>query len=131
MADGTIGYAAPELAYTMEVNEKLDVYSFGVLTLEVLMGKHPSDLISSLSSSLWLPSSSSSSSSSPPTAYDILLKDILDTRLPPPRNHMEKEVVLLCKASTSMLAQFTMPTNNATSLRGTIKERPPLRIHST
>ncbi|CAL5330086.1 unnamed protein product [Camellia sinensis] len=87
---GTIGYAAPELAYTMEVNEKLDVYSFGVLTLEVLMGKHPSDLISSLSSSLRLPSSLSSSSSSPPTAYDILLKDILDTRLPPPRNHMEE-----------------------------------------
>ncbi|KAI8013144.1 putative leucine-rich repeat receptor-like protein kinase [Camellia lanceoleosa] len=36
-----------ELAYTMEVNERLDVYSLGVLALEVLMGKHPGNLISS------------------------------------------------------------------------------------
>ncbi|KAF3455562.1 hypothetical protein FNV43_RR00194 [Rhamnella rubrinervis] len=45
---GTFGYAAPELAYTMEVNEKCDVYSFGIVTLEVIMGSHPGDLISSL-----------------------------------------------------------------------------------
>ncbi|KAI8531556.1 hypothetical protein RHMOL_Rhmol11G0145700 [Rhododendron molle] len=30
-----------ELAYTMEVNKKCDVYSFGVMTLEVIMGEHP------------------------------------------------------------------------------------------
>ncbi|KAI8003386.1 MDIS1-interacting receptor like kinase 2 [Camellia lanceoleosa] len=71
---GTFGYTAPELAYSMEVNERCDVYSFGVLTLEVIMGKHPGDLIYSLSSS-------SSSSSSTSTAHGILLKDVLDQRL--------------------------------------------------
>ena len=36
----------------MEVNEKCDiVYSFGVITLEVIMGNHPGDLISFLLSS--------------------------------------------------------------------------------
>ncbi|KAK9930096.1 hypothetical protein M0R45_027153 [Rubus argutus] len=51
---GTLGYVAPELAYTMEVNEKCDVYSFGVLALETIMGRHPGDLISSLSSGVFL-----------------------------------------------------------------------------
>ena len=54
----------------MEVTEKCDVYSFGVLAFEVLMGKHPGDLILTLHSSS--------------TAQDILLKDVLDQRLSPP-----------------------------------------------
>jgi hypothetical protein len=29
----------------MEVNEKYNVYSFGILTLEILLGKHPGDMI--------------------------------------------------------------------------------------
>ncbi|TYI08770.1 hypothetical protein ES332_A09G024400v1 [Gossypium tomentosum] len=41
---GTYGYIAPELAYSMVVTEKCDVYSFGVLALEILMGKHPGDI---------------------------------------------------------------------------------------
>ncbi|KAI8016068.1 MDIS1-interacting receptor like kinase 2 [Camellia lanceoleosa] len=90
LGNGTFGYAAPELAYTMKVNEKLDVYSFGVLILEVLMGKHPGDLISSLSSSA-------------PTVYGVLLKDILDTRLPSPGNHLEEEVVLVAKLALACL----------------------------
>ncbi|CAI9276205.1 unnamed protein product [Lactuca saligna] len=45
---GTYGYIAPELAYTMVGNEKCDVYSFGVVVLEVIMGKHPGDLVTSL-----------------------------------------------------------------------------------
>nr|AMM42858.1 LRR-RLK [Vernicia fordii] len=47
---GTYGYVAPELAYTAAVTEKCDVYSFGVLTLEVLIGKQPGELISYLQS---------------------------------------------------------------------------------
>ena len=39
----------PELSCTRTVTEKCDVYSFGVVTLEVLMGKHPGELISSFS----------------------------------------------------------------------------------
>ncbi|XP_039155511.1 MDIS1-interacting receptor like kinase 2-like [Eucalyptus grandis] len=35
---GTYGYIAPELAYTLVVNEKCDVYSFGVVAMETMMG---------------------------------------------------------------------------------------------
>ncbi|KAH7690966.1 Non-specific serine/threonine protein kinase protein [Dioscorea alata] len=60
---GTYGYMAPELAYVMRVTEKCDVYSFGIVALEVIHGRHPGDLLSNLSLSM-------------------LVKDILDPRLP-------------------------------------------------
>ncbi|XP_060668093.1 MDIS1-interacting receptor like kinase 2-like [Ziziphus jujuba] len=52
---GTFGYATSKLAYTMEVNEKCNVYGFGIMTMEILMGKHPGDLVSLISSN-WLSS---------------------------------------------------------------------------
>ncbi|KAJ9128730.1 hypothetical protein P3X46_034543 [Hevea brasiliensis] len=66
---GTYGYVAPELAYTGVVSEKCDVYSFGVLTLEVMIGKHPGELISCLQSL---------------TNRCIHLEDVLDARVSPP-----------------------------------------------
>ncbi|KAH7690904.1 Non-specific serine/threonine protein kinase protein, partial [Dioscorea alata] len=60
---GTYGYMAPELAYVMKVTEKCDVYSFGIVSLEVIHGIHPGDLLNNLSSSM-------------------LVKDILDPRVP-------------------------------------------------
>ncbi|KAJ4723871.1 putative Receptor protein kinase [Melia azedarach] len=83
---GTYGYVAPELAYTMKVTEQCDVYSFGVLTLEVIKGKHPRDFLSSISSS----------------SIDITLNEMLDTRLPHPSLEMQQkltsviEVAFLC-----------------------------------
>ncbi|KAL9397535.1 hypothetical protein Peur_011788 [Populus x canadensis] len=66
---GTYGYIAPELAYTMAVTEKCDVYIFGVVALETLMGRHPGDILSS-------------------SARAITLKEVLDPRLPPPTNEI-------------------------------------------
>ncbi|CDP21380.1 unnamed protein product, partial [Coffea canephora] len=76
---GTCGYVAPEFAYTMKVNEKCDVYSFGVLSMEVIKGKHPGDLIANLMSS---------------KLEEIELKDLLDQRLLYPNQQVEK--CLLC-----------------------------------
>ncbi|KAK9019811.1 hypothetical protein V6N11_054319 [Hibiscus sabdariffa] len=81
---GTYGYIAPELAYTMRVDEKCDVYSFGVVTVEVFMGKHPGDLLSYLSSS----------TTHVPYDQQLLLKDVIDHRLSPPRSRAAKDVVV-------------------------------------
>ncbi|KAJ9560248.1 hypothetical protein OSB04_005408 [Centaurea solstitialis] len=82
---GTLGYIAPELACTMEVNEKCDVYSFGVLTLEVLMGKHPGDFISSS----WYMNAS--------------LTKVLDQRLEPPVKPIVEQAKLLVEIAFACL----------------------------
>ena len=80
----------------MKVDEKCDVYSYGVLTLEVMMGKHPGDFISSLMFS-------ASTSSSSPTVHNTLLKDVLDQRLPPPENELADGVALVAKLAFACL----------------------------
>ncbi|KAK8642095.1 hypothetical protein V6N13_011457 [Hibiscus sabdariffa] len=40
---GSCGYIAPEYAYTLNVNEKSDIYSFGVVILELVTGRLPID----------------------------------------------------------------------------------------
>lgn len=40
---GTIGYIDPEYACTSRLNEKSDVYSYGIVLLELLTGKKPVD----------------------------------------------------------------------------------------
>ncbi|KAM4080307.1 hypothetical protein ACJW30_11G004900 [Castanea mollissima] len=77
---GTYGYIAPELAYTMVVNEKCDVYSFSVVVLETIMGRHPGELISSLASS---------------STQHIILKNVLDPRLSPHINQTIAQSVVL------------------------------------
>ncbi|KAI3872986.1 hypothetical protein MKW92_025135 [Papaver armeniacum] len=98
---GTYGYVAPELAYTMKVTEKCDVYSFGVLVLEVLHGRHPSEIITLLSPEL-LPTSSSTSTSNVPVKT-IMLKDILDECLEAPTDAVKKEIMYLVKVGLSCL----------------------------
>ncbi|KAF7844811.1 MDIS1-interacting receptor like kinase 2-like [Senna tora] len=79
-----------ELAYTMVVTEKCDVYSFGVVTLETIMGRHPGELISSLSKTN--------------TTQSIMLKDVLDSRLPLPLKKDAQDVVLLVTIALSCLS---------------------------
>ncbi|BBN68656.1 Leucine-rich repeat receptor-like protein kinase family protein, partial [Prunus dulcis] len=76
-AAGTYGYMAP---------------SFGVVILEIIMGKHPG-----------VSSSSSSSSSSALPAHQIPIVDVLDQRISPPTHQLASEVVFLVKIAFSCL----------------------------
>ncbi|KAK8508622.1 hypothetical protein V6N11_037583 [Hibiscus sabdariffa] len=89
----TYGYIAPELAYTTRVDAKYDVYSFGVLTIKVVMGKHPGNLL--------LYSSSASTSMS--DDQQILFKDVTDQRLSPPINQAAKDIVSTMKVAFACL----------------------------
>ncbi|XP_026397316.1 MDIS1-interacting receptor like kinase 2-like [Papaver somniferum] len=121
---GTYGYVAPELAYTMKVTEKCDVYSFGVIILEVLMGGHPSELIT-LISQILLQSSSTSN-----VGQNTKLRDILDQRIGAPPDVVQKEIMCIVKVGFSCLrgdpltrpimeeisAQLSSSTQSITSL---------------
>ncbi|KAB2601827.1 LRR receptor-like serine/threonine-protein kinase [Pyrus ussuriensis x Pyrus communis] len=95
---GTCGYVAPELAYTRKVTEKCDVYSFGVLALEVITGKRLCDLISSFSS--------------PSACENKLLKDVLDQRLPPPTLEVEDELTTI--ARVAIICRDSQPQSRPT-----------------
>ncbi|GKC17886.1 MDIS1-interacting receptor like kinase 2-like protein [Tanacetum coccineum] len=84
---GTLGYIAPELAYSMIVNERCDVYSFGVVALETIGGKHPGDLLSSLNYS---------------TGRGTMLENILDQRLSYPTDRLiENEIIRVSHVALS------------------------------
>ncbi|KAL5741202.1 hypothetical protein ACOSP7_027934 [Xanthoceras sorbifolium] len=96
---GTYGYIAPELAYTMVVTEKCDVYSFGVVALETLMGRHPEELLSSVSSTLHL-----------------MLSDILDPCLSAPMDQMVVQDIVLV-SSVAFACLRSKPKSRPTMLR--------------
>ena len=75
----------------MEINTKCDVYSFGVLTLEIIMGKHPGDLILSLSTS------------TTSTIHNMPLNDVLDQRLPIPTNQVASDLLHIPKIAIACL----------------------------
>ncbi|XP_057972807.1 MDIS1-interacting receptor like kinase 2-like [Malania oleifera] len=125
---GTIGYTAPELSYTMKVTEKCDVYSFGVVSMEVIMGRHPGDLILSLPFSSSLPSTSSSLST-----HHVLLKDVVDQRLSPPTNKLANEVVWIVKLAFACLYSNPQirPTMRQVSQKLAVKKPPLQKSFST
>ncbi|KAH0760290.1 hypothetical protein KY290_023783 [Solanum tuberosum] len=88
---GTYGYVAPELAYTMKVTEMCDVYSFGVLALEVIKGKHLGDYITVLANSS--------------SRDHVQLSDLIDERLPYPEDRVKEVLVFIIKLASSCLLE--------------------------
>ncbi|XP_039171760.1 MDIS1-interacting receptor like kinase 2-like [Eucalyptus grandis] len=88
---GTYGYVAPELAYTMKVTEKCDVYSFGIVAIEVIKGRHPGDSLSSLLAPVGM-------------EISVVLKNILDSRLPTPMPGIKDELLTILKLAVACIS---------------------------
>ncbi|KAE8676954.1 putative LRR receptor-like serine/threonine-protein kinase [Hibiscus syriacus] len=84
---GTYGYIAPAFLHN-ESYEKCDAYSFGVLALELIVGRYPDDFLSDLSIL---------------TAERIPLNCVLDQRLSPPQPEVENKLEFILKAVVSCL----------------------------
>lgn len=95
----------------MKVTEKCDVYSFGIVTFEIMMGKHPGELLLSLQ-----PSNQSSTASED---LGLLLKDILDQRLSPPTDKVLEQVVLVLNVA---LACTSVAPESRPSMRNVAQE---------
>ncbi|KAG5006903.1 hypothetical protein JHK85_025445 [Glycine max] len=81
----------------MEVNEKCDVYSFGVLAIQTPFGEYHEDFITSLLTS---------SSNFIDSTLDIpSLMGKLDQRLPYPPNPIAKEIVLTVRIANACLIE--------------------------
>ncbi|PKA52125.1 putative LRR receptor-like serine/threonine-protein kinase [Apostasia shenzhenica] len=99
LCEGTRGYMAPELAYASRVTKKCDVYSFGVVALEILLGIHPGDFISSLSSS---------------EVQNIPVGEVLDPRIMLPDEHIAIDVT---KATVIALKCIESDPENRPSMK--------------
>ncbi|KAM3342534.1 hypothetical protein P3S68_027500 [Capsicum galapagoense] len=84
---GTYGYVAPELAYKMKVMPMCDVYSFGVLALEIIKGKYLGEYITVLANSS--------------TIDHVHFSDLLDERLPYPEDEVKEVLVFIIKLASS------------------------------
>ncbi|KAH0694072.1 hypothetical protein KY285_021169 [Solanum tuberosum] len=81
---GTYGYVAP-------VTKMCDVYSFGVLALEIIKGKHPGKYITPLANSS--------------TIDHVQLSDLLDEHLPFPEDEVKDVLVFIIKLASSCLLE--------------------------
>ncbi|KAK6792435.1 hypothetical protein RDI58_011516 [Solanum bulbocastanum] len=88
---GTYGYVAHVLAYTMKVTKMCDVYSFGVLSLEIIKGKHLGEYITILANSS--------------TIEPEQLSDFLDDRLTYPEDRVKEVLVFIIKLACSCLLE--------------------------
>ncbi|KAG5612621.1 hypothetical protein H5410_023902 [Solanum commersonii] len=114
---GTYGYIAPELAYTRKVTEMCDVYSFGVLALEIIKGKHLGEYITALANLS--------------TIDHEQLSDLLDERIPYPEEEVEDVLVFITKLASSCLleAPKSRPTMHFISHRlSSMDARPPTHV---
>ncbi|XP_042035925.1 MDIS1-interacting receptor like kinase 2-like [Salvia splendens] len=114
---GTRGYIAPELAFTMVVTEKCDVYSFGVLALEVMFGDHPGNFVSSVTMM----------KISTQFAQNMMVQQLLDKRLPSPDEdvRVSREVAGVVKTALKCISSDPKSRPSMKEVAQELAKHPP------
>ncbi|CAO2824311.1 unnamed protein product [Amaranthus hypochondriacus] len=90
MIAGSHGYIAPEYGYSLKVDEKSDIYSYGVVLLELLTGKRPIDkeFGESIDVVEWIRNK---------TRNNRPLEEVLDPSLGGDCKHVQEELLLVLR----------------------------------
>ncbi|KAK1356249.1 leucine-rich repeat receptor-like protein kinase PXL1 [Heracleum sosnowskyi] len=98
MVAGSYGYIAPEYGYTLKVDEKSDIYSYGVVLLELLTGKPPLDPVFGESVDIveWIRKTSSNGK----------LDEMLDPEIAGQCKHVQEEMLLVLRIALICTAKL-------------------------
>ncbi|KAK3015920.1 hypothetical protein RJ639_007687 [Escallonia herrerae] len=118
MVAGSYGYIAPEYGYTLKVDEKSDIYSFGVVLLELLTGKMPLDpsFGESIDIVEWVRRKISSKAS----------EQALDTEIAGQCQHVQEEMLLVLRIAllcTAKLPKDRLSMRDIITMLGEAKPR--------
>lgn len=107
---GSYGYIAPEYSYTLKVTERSDVYSYGVVLMELITGKRPNDESFGENKDIvrWVTEISVQKKTKETSSNCVDLERLIDPRMNPSTiDHEEVKMVL----SVALLCTSTFPMN--------------------
>lgn len=89
-----------EVAFTMAVTEKCDMYNFGVVALEIMFGDHPGDFISSVKEMVMR--------SKQFVYQNVMLQQVLDKRPSSPEEdvRVSRDVICVVKAALKCISSI-------------------------